>query len=207
MKIQHLVILLVLLVACDNVKNNHRLPYFGQHQYLLNDTIFYTVGGFNLVNQDSMEVTRVSYQNKITIADFFFTSCPTICPVMKTQMLRIYETIEDDDDVLLLSHTIDPAHDTVALLHQYAKNLGVNSSHWQFLTGNKDSIYALAETYMVIADEEPDAPGGFVHSGAFLLIDKEQRIRGVYDGTEPDQVDILINDIDLLRKEYLPDQL
>ena len=207
MKIQHLVILLVLLGACDNVKNNHRLPYFGQHQYLLNDTIFYTVGGFNLVNQDSMEVTRESYQNKITIADFFFTSCPTICPVMKTQMLRIYETIEDDDDVLLLSHTIDPAHDTVALLHQYAKNLGVNSSHWQFLTGNKDSIYALAETYMVIADEEPDAPGGFVHSGAFLLIDKEQRIRGVYDGTEPDQVDILINDIDLLRKEYLPDQL
>lgn len=202
MKFLSPVLITLLIIACGEVKDNHRLPIFGNPIYEENDTIYHTVGKFELVNQDSTVVTPESYEGKITISDFFFTTCPTICPKMKTQMLRIYETIEDDNDVALVSFTIDPKHDSVAVLNQFAANLGVKSSHWQFLTGEKDSIYTLAETYLVMADEDPGAPGGYVHSGAFLLVDKERRIRGVYDGTEPDQVDILINDIDLLRKEY-----
>ena len=154
------------------------------------------------MNQDSTLVTPTSLEGKIYVTDFFFTSCPTICPVMKTQLMRVYDKIENDTDVMIVSHTIDPEHDDVALLNSYAYNLGVSSSHWQFLTGDRDSIYALAQTYMVIANEDADAPGGFIHSGAFLLLDKQRRIRGVYDGTEKDQVDLLMKDIDLLRKEY-----
>ena len=198
-----LLILSVLsIAACDQVKNNHRLPFPGNHDFVGNDTIYFTPGDFNLLNQDSVIVTPASLEGRIYVADFFFTSCPTICPIMKTQLLRVYDKIKNDQDVQIVSHTIDPEHDDVALLNTFASNLGVSSSHWQFLTGEKDSIYALAQTYMVIADEDSDAPGGFVHSGAFLLLDKARRIRGVYDGTEKDQVDLLIKDIDLLRKEY-----
>jgi protein SCO1/2 len=193
---------ILLIAACNQVKDNHRLPFLGNHDYTGSDTIYYTPGNFSLLNQDSVEVTPASLEGRIYVADFFFTSCPTICPVMKTQLLRVYDQIKNDQDVQIVSHTIDPIHDDVALLKDFATNLGVSSSHWQFLTGEKDSIYALAQTYMVIADEDSDAPGGFVHSGAFLLLDKERRIRGVYDGTEKAQVDLLMRDIDLLRKEY-----
>jgi protein SCO1/2 len=117
-------------------------------------------------------------------------------------MHRVYETIKDDNEVLLVSHTIDPEHDTVALLHDYADRLGVNTDKWHFLTGNKDSIYYLAQTsYFATAMEDESEPDGFIHSGAFLLIDKKGRIRGKYDGTKQDDVDRLIEDIDILKKE------
>ncbi len=196
------IILVLLGMGCGKVTDHHQLPILGNTIYEESDTIYHTIGNFSLVNQDSAVVTPATYSGQITISDFFFTTCPTICPKMKAQMLRVYETIKDDKDVTLVSYTIDPQHDSVAVLNRFAQNLGVKSSHWQFLTGEKDSIYALAETYLVMADEDPGAPGGFVHSGAFLLVDKERRVRGFYDGTMPDQVDLLINDIDLLRKEY-----
>lgn len=192
---------LMALVACGQVKNNHKLPIFGNHDINGTDTVYHTVGDFRLINQDSVVVTPATYAGKMYVADFFFTSCPTICPVMKTQMLRVYESIEGQDDIVLVSHTIDPEHDTPALLKDYAASLGVNTNKWQFLHGAKDSIYALAQKYMIIANEDPNAPGGFAHSGAFLLVDGQARIRGVYDGTEPAQVDLLIKDIELLRKE------
>jgi protein SCO1/2 len=197
-----LLISILSIAACDQVKNNQQLPFLGNHDFSDSDTIYYTPGDFSLLNQDSVIVTPASLEGSIYVADFFFTSCPTICPVMKTQLLRVYDKIEKDKDVMIVSHTIDPEHDDVALLNTFASNLGVSSSHWLFLTGEKDSIYALAQTYMVIADEDADSPGGFVHSGAFLLLDKERRIRGAYDGTEKAQVDLLMKDIDLLRKEY-----
>ena len=192
----------IFVSACNQVKNNHRLPFYGNHDFIEGDTIYYTPGDFKLLNQDSIVVTPASLEGKIYVTDFFFTSCPSICPKMKTQLLRVYDKIEKDNDVMIVSHTIDPEHDNVEVLNTFASNLGVASSHWQFLTGERDSIYALAKTYMVIANEDVDAPGGFAHSGAFLLLDKSRRIRGVYDGTEKDQVDLLLNDIDLLRKEY-----
>lgn len=111
-------------------------------------------------------------------------------------MLRIYEAFENNDQVAILSHTIDPKHDDVATLNEYARRLGVKSDKWHFVTGLQEDIFEIAETsYMVVADNDKDAPGGIVHSGAFLLIDKQRRVRGVYDGTIPEQVDLLIADI------------
>jgi protein SCO1/2 len=141
-------------------------------------------------------------EGKIYVADFFFTSCRTICPVMKSQMLRVYESTKEMDDVLLVSHTIDPEYDTVALLHDFAERLGVESEKWHFLTGQKDSIYKVAQTsYFATAMQDNTEPDGFIHSGAFLLVDKKGRIRGKYDGTKEIDVNRLVGDIKRLRNE------
>jgi protein SCO1/2 len=166
------------------------------------DTVDHTIKEFRFVDQDSNVVTNNTFRDKIYVADFFFTSCRTICPIMKTQMLRVYQAVENDPDVALLSHTLDPEYDTVALLRDYAERLGVKSSKWHFVTGNQDSIYEAAQkSYYTTAMEDQTEPDGFVHSGAFLLIDKQRRIRGKYDGTVEDEVNRLIADIARLRKE------
>lgn len=191
----------LLLSSCIE-QREEKLPIFGEKEITASDTTYHTIGDFRLVNQDSTIVTNQTLDGKIYVADFFFTSCRTICPVMKTQMMRVYEAIEDDDDVALVSHTIDPEYDTVGLLHDYAERLGVKSSKWHFLTGDKDSIYYLAQTsYFVTAMEDEAEVDGFIHSGAFLLIDKKGRIRGKYDGTKSEEVDKLIKDIEILRKQ------
>lgn len=189
------------LTSCIQQKEEE-LPIFGEKEITATDTTYHTIGNFRLVNQDSAIVTNETLDGKIYVADFFFTSCRTICPVMKTQMMRVYEAVENDPDVALVSHTIDPEYDTVGLLHDYADRLGVKSSKWHFLTGNKDSIYYLAQTsYFVTAMEDDSEVDGFIHSGAFLLIDKKGRIRGKYDGTKSEEVDKLIKDIAILEKE------
>lgn len=122
---------------------------------------------------------------------------------MKTQMLRVYDSLQNVPDVLILSHTIDPEYDTVGLLRDFANRLGVKSDKWHFVTGVKDSIYNIAQTsYFATAMEDETEPDGFIHSGAFLLIDKKGRIRGKYDGTIEEDVNRLIEDIRWLRKEY-----
>lgn len=167
------------------------------------DTVYHQIGDFSFINQDSIEVTQDTFKDQIYIADFFFTSCPTICPIMKTQMLRVYDTIQDLNDVKILSHTIDPEYDTVALLRDFAERLGVTSEKWHFVTGEKEKIYEIGQrSYMVTALEDQSQPGGFVHSGAFILVDKDRRVRGLYDGTKADQVDRLIRELTILRKEY-----
>lgn len=168
-----------------------------------NDTVYHTIPSFRFVNQDSLWVTNETFKDKIYVADFFFTSCPTICPIMKTQMLRVYEKFRDNADVAFLSHTIDPEYDTVSVLNAFAKKLGVESSRWHFVTGNKEDIYTIGEkSYLVTAQEDQAEPGGFLHSGAFILVDKDRRIRGFYDGTKQEEVDRLIRDIPVLLKEY-----
>lgn len=189
------------LSSCIEQKEE-RLPIFGEKDVTGTDTVYHTIGKFALVNQDSVMITNETLRDKIYVTDFFFTSCRTICPIMKTQMVRVYEAIENDPQVLLVSHTIDPEHDTVALLHDYAERLGVKSNKWHFLTGNKDSIYYLAQTsYFATAMEDESDPDGFIHSGAFLLIDKKGRIRGKYDGTKEEEVNKLLKDIEILKKE------
>lgn len=189
------------LSSCMQQKEE-RLPVFGEKEVTATDTIYHTIGDFRLVNQDSSVVTNETLRGKIYVADFFFTSCRTICPIMKTQMFRVYESIENDPEVLLVSHTIDPEYDTVALLHDYAERLGVKSRKWHFLTGEKDSIYYLAQTsYFATAMEDEAQPDGFIHSGAFLLIDKKGRIRGKYDGTNEEEVNKLLKDIEILKKQ------
>lgn len=199
-----------MLWACDDVKSSYELPVMGRPTIVersengktVYDTIPHTIADFQFVDQDSNIVTNETFKGQVYVADFFFTSCPTICPVMKQQMLRVYEAYEDNPEVAILSHTIDPEYDTVAVLKDFANKLGVSSDKWHFVTGDKEEIYNIGETsYMVVANEDENAPGGFIHSGAFLLIDKKGRIRGVYDGTVPEQVDILINDIKRLTQK------
>ena len=203
--------LFFLIGACKEIESNFELPILGRNKIiskkvngiLTKDTIPHRIADFAFVNQDGDVVTNSSFKNKIYVADFFFINCPSICPEMSKQMYRIYEKFLENDQVSLLSHTIDPEYDTVAALANYARLLGVNSKKWQFVTGDKEQIYDIGETsYMVVANEDENAPGGFIHSGAFLLIDKERQVRGVYDGTVTSQVDLLIKDINKLLMSY-----
>ncbi len=190
----------IVLIACAG--NDHKLPILGTRSFNGIDTVYHTIAPFQFVDQDSALITNANFKDKIYVADFFFTSCRTICPIMKTQMLRVYESTADMPDVLLLSHTIDPEWDTVALLHEFARRLGVESKRWHFVTGVKDSIYKIAQTsYYATAMEDRTEPDGFIHSGAFLLIDRKGRIRGKYDGTKERDVNRLISDIKKLRRE------
>lgn len=190
-----------LLFSCIKEKDR-ALPIFGERELVNNDTVYHTIANFRFVNQDSAEVTNDTFKGKIYVADFFFTSCRTICPLMKTQMVRVYDTIQSDPEVMILSHTIDPEYDTVALLRDFADRLGAKSDKWHFVTGVKDSIYHIAQTsYFATAMEDKSEPDGFIHSGAFLLIDKQRRIRGKYDGTKEEDVNRLIADIARLKKE------
>lgn len=167
------------------------------------DTIYHTINDYRLINQDSLEITPEDLDGKVYVADFFFTSCPTICPTMKTQMLRVHQKFIDRDDFAILSHTIDPKHDSVAVLREYGDRIGIeDASKWLLVTGEQSEIYRLGQSdYMVTAAEEESAPGGFIHSGAFILVDPQRRIRGVYDGTVPEDVDELMGDIEVLLEE------
>jgi protein SCO1/2 len=197
--------------GCTDGNNGKKLPILGRKNIqeidlngsITYDTTFHTIADFLFVNQDSNMVTNETFKDKIYVADFFFTTCPTICPIMKTQMLRVYSYFEDNDQLMFLSHTIDPEYDTVALLHDFANRLGVSSARWHFVTGRKEDIYTIGQnSYMVTAMEDEDEPGGYLHSGAFILVDKDRRIRGLYDGTDEKQVNRLINDIPKLLEEY-----
>jgi protein SCO1 len=194
------ILIVVSLFSCAT--REEKLPIFGQREVAGTDTVYHTIAPFSFVDQDSSIITNETFRDKIYVADFFFTTCRTICPIMKTQMLRVYEATREMPDVLILSHTIDPEYDTVALLHDFADRLGVESKRWHFVTGVKDSIYKIAQTsYFATAMEDKTEPEGFIHSGAFLLIDKKQRIRGKYDGTKEEDVNRLIVDIKRLRRE------
>lgn len=183
------------------------LPILGEKQMVTNeqnqvDTLYHTIPDFALFDQDSNVVTNETFEGKIYIADFFFTSCPTICPIMTIQMHRMYENLRDLDDVILLSHTIDPKRDSVKHLKQYAAKTGtIDADRWHFVTGEKDHIYEMALAYFENAAADPNAPGGFIHSGYFYLVDKQKRIRGLYLGTDSKQVDQLMKDIRVLRDE------
>lgn len=202
---------LLVVSSCQPKREEKPLPIFGEREPVtkvidgksVTDTVYHTIANFSFVDQDSSLVTNETFAEKIYVADFFFTSCRTICPLMKTQMLRVYDSIQNNSDVLILSHTIDPEYDTVALLRDFAKRLGVKSDKWHFVTGAPDSIYDIAQTsYFATAMVDKTEPDGFIHSGAFLLIDKERRIRGKYDGTVEEDVNRLLADIRRLQKEY-----
>lgn len=198
------------LISCGN-ERQELLPILGPRKVdnvrieggIRADTVYHRIGDFKFVDQEGDTVTQDTFRDKIYVADFFFTSCPTICPIMKTQMLRVYEAFAGEDDVLLLSHTIDPEHDSVAVLKAFSDRLEVRAEKWHFVTGAKEDIYQIGQSeYMVTARDDPDEPGGYLHSGAFLLVDKNRHIRGVYDGTKKEEVDRLIADIPRLLAEY-----
>jgi len=164
---------------------------------------FHRVGAFNLTDQDGNEVTENVFKSKIYITDFFFVTCPTICPKMATQMKRVHDEFTDNPDILLLSHTVMPVADSVPVLNEYAKELAVSSDKWKFVTGDKKQIYSLArKTYFAAITEGDGGIDDFVHTENFVLVDKEKRLRGFYDGTSKTDVDRLISDIYALLEEY-----
>lgn len=166
------------------------------------DTIYQSIPDFSFVDQDGNTITNAFVKGRIYIADFFFISCPTICPVMKKQMLKIYQAYKGDPSVLFLSHTIDPDHDTLALLKDYCTRLGSDGKQWKFLRGEREYTYNLAENgYYASARVDSTEPGGFIHSGGFILVDPQLRVRGIYDGTSEEDAARLIADIARLKTE------
>ncbi|MBO0938389.1 SCO family protein [Fibrella sp. HMF5335] len=202
-------IALLALAGCAG-GDGDKLPILGQREAVTKqvdgktvvDSVYHTIPDFAFVSQYGDTVTAKTLAGKVYVADFFFTSCPTICPKMKTQLKRVYEQFGKDNRVVLLSHTIDPSHDTVPVLKAFADQLGVTGRNWLFVTGDRDKIYDIGQnSYMVTAAEDASAPGGVVHSGAFILVDPDRHIRGIYDGTKPDAVDKLIADMTKLLAE------
>ncbi|MCH7399612.1 SCO family protein [Belliella sp. DSM 107340] len=161
------------------------------------DTVRHKIADFSFTNQEGKKISNYTTNGKVYVADFFFTTCPTICPIMKTQMLRVYEKFKDNPDFMILSHTLDPEHDTEELLKEFAARIGVESDDtWHFLTGDQEKIFEIGQTsYLTTAMEDKNEPGGILHSGAFVLVDQNGNIRGVYDGTKENQVDRMIKDI------------
>ena len=191
----------LLVYSCQSEKKE--LPIIGFQETLDDGSIkYHTIPPFSFTNQDSSEVTNETFKNKIYAADFFFTSCPSICPKVMKQMVRIADSQKVNDKFMLISHTIDPKRDTEEVLKVYADNLGIDQSKWHFLTGDKDELLDMADDYYVAAYEDPTAPGGFDHSGKILLVDTNGHIRAFCDGTDPDDVSEFIKDIDVLMKEY-----
>lgn len=193
------------LISCN--EKSEKLPYLGNHVEVTENgqsviKKHFEVPEFKFVNQDKATVTNKTFQGKIYIADFIFLRCPTICPVMNLQMKRVYDAFKEDEQVLFVSHTIDPENDSVEVLKAYADKLGVDSKKWHFLHGDKKEIYDLAEKgYFAQAYEDMDAPGGFAHSGGFVLVDEKGHLRGVYDGTNAEDVDRLMKEVVILLAE------
>jgi protein SCO1/2 len=177
----------------------------------------YTIGDFSFINQDSIIITRDSLLGSIYVANFFFTSCPTICPTMTRNMSYLQDKLSVYPNIRFLSHTVDPYNDTPEELSNYVrlmqqKNVSIDLTNWDFVTGDKDKLYESAANYFVNASVDSLAPGGFLHSEYFILIDKQGRVRsgidingnvvGAYDGTNEVQMKDLINDINVLMAEY-----
>lgn len=164
---------------------------------------YHTIGNFSLTNQNGETITEEDYAGKIYIADFFFTTCPTICPLMTKNMADLQAELMEDPDVLLLSHSVTPLIDSVPRLKAYAREKGVLDSKWNLLTGDKKQIYELArKSYMVAKDDGDGGPFDMIHTENFVLVDKERRIRGVYDGTDSEDMDRLLSDVRLLQASY-----
>lgn len=163
---------------------------------------YHKIADFKLINQNGKEVTQRDYENKIYVADFFFTTCQTICPVMTDHMKEIQERLYEDKDVLLLSHSVTPQIDSVARLKKYAIEKGVDDTKWNLVTGDKKQIYDLArKSYLAAKSDGDGGPYDMVHTENFVLIDKKKHIRGFYDGTDPKEIDRLLEDINILKNE------
>jgi len=199
--------LIALAISCgtptEKTSEIAELPILGERYVDDNqDTVYHSIADFAFVNQVGDTIRKEDMAGKIYVADFFFTTCPTICPVMKKEMLRVYEQFKGDPNFRILSHSIDPSHDTQVVLKDYAEKLGVpDAATWNFLTGDQEKIFEIGQTsYLTTTMADDMEPGGFLHSGAFLLVDQQGRIRGVYDGTKTEQVDRLLADIPKLLK-------
>jgi protein SCO1/2 len=186
------------------------LPYFGPKKTdsieeggkWRVDTVFHTVKPFNFIDQKGTALSDAAFKDKIYVTDYFFCTCQSICPLMTKQMARLAKHFSDDPEVLFLSHTVNPEHDSVNVLADYATLHGVQYGKWYLVTGEKPALYKQArESYMLDAAEGDGGPEDFIHTENFALVDPGKNIRGYYDGTDSIAVEQLIKDIMLLKKE------
>ena len=197
-----LLIFISIFISCK--RGEERLPILGEVQVRNGDTIYHRVMEMNLLDQDSNTFRLDQFPDKLVIGDFFFTSCPTICPRVQKQMMRIYDKYKDDNRILLVSYSIDPRNDSTHVLKRYAENLGVDTEDWKFITGQKDSIFMLADSFFVSVVDDPSAPAGFDHSGRIILLDKDRHVRGFCEGTDPASVTAFMETVDKLLAEQYP---
>ena len=195
-------VLLIILYATACAPQQESLPYLGIPVVIDGDTTYPTVSAFSFEDQDGNPFTLEAVRGKIYLADFIFLSCPTICPKMTYELKEVYDSFVSDTNILIVSHTIDPERDTPDRLRAYSQKMGVDTKKWRFVYGVSDSIYHIAEhCYYATAYSDSTAPGGYVHSGGILLVDRNGHIRGVYDGTDENASDQLIGHIKILLEE------
>ncbi|TKD67321.1 SCO family protein [Flavobacterium sp. ASW18X] len=201
----------ILYFMYNALKPENRLPVYQPNMVnpeLVDSTLldvkkYHTIADFSLTNQNGETITQDNYKDKIYVADFFFTTCPTICPIMTKNMVTVQQAILDDDDVLLLSHTVTPQIDSVAQLKKYAREKGVLDHKWNLVTGDKKQIYQLArKSYLAVKTDGDGGPFDMIHTENFILVDKEKRIRGFYDGTQPEEIEKLLEDLKVLKDGY-----
>ena len=201
--ILNILIIALFLVGCANTEK--KLPIIGHPILTGNDTIYSTIKPFTFVSQDSTVVTGKTFDNKIYVADFIFLSCTSICPIMTSEMKKVYEAFKTNPHIFFLSHTIDPENDTIPRIKAFTEALGIDGHKWFFVTGEEDSIYSMAEnSYFATAYPDKTSPGNYIHSGGLLLVDTHKHIRGVYDGTNPKETERLIADLRTLLNEQFP---
>ncbi len=172
---------------------------------LLNVGQGHRIGSFSFYNQDSVLVASKDFEGKVWVAEYFFTTCGSICPLMNEQMKRVQNKFKGDKELVILSFTVTPEIDTVAQMKRHADYLGAKLPQWQLLTGKKEDLYRLARrSFFLLKPAEAanmsDAGNDFIHTNNFVLVDQERRIRGYYDGTNPKEVDQLMKDIERLKK-------
>lgn len=201
-------IVLALFFSCNTTSTQTKkclLPIIGEKKLAgknTTDTIYHSIQPFSFINQYHDTITEKTIENKIYIANFFFATCQSICPKMSSQLTFVQNAFKNDDDVLILSHTVNPLHDTVEVLNGYAQSYGALKNKWHFLTGDKKLIYDMARySYLVNALEDDGTAEGFLHSELFILVDAQKHIRGMYDGTDSVAVMQLISDVKLLKQE------
>lgn len=201
-------LLAAVLYSCQS-GNQKTLPIIGERNTVervvdgqtVVDTIYPTIPAFHFLNQDSLPISDKDFDNKVYVADFFFTHCPSICPTMQRNLLKVYEKYKGDERVAFLSHSIDFKYDTPSVLKAYADKLGVTNDQWQFVTGSKKDIYGISEKYLVFTKEDENVAGGYDHQGYLVLVDSQKHIRGAYDGTNDEQVQQLSEDLEILLNE------
>jgi protein SCO1/2 len=164
---------------------------------------YHTIADFSLVNQNGEAISQDDYNGKIYVADFFFTTCLTICPIMTDNMGYLQSQILEDPEVMLLSHSVTPEIDSVPQLKKYALEKGVVDAKWNLVTGDKKQIYKLARTsYLAVKTDGDGGPFDMIHTENFILVDKEKRIRGTYDGTKKEEMERLLEDLEILKRSY-----
>ena len=202
---------IIVILFYNALKPEERLPIYQPNMVsatLVDSSMqyvrkYHSIADFKLVNQNGDTITQNTYANKIYVADFFFTTCPSICPVMTANLAEVQDEFKDDNEVLLLSHSVTPEIDSVAQLKKYAVEKGVIDQKWNLVTGDKKQIYELArKSYMAVMDDGDGGAYDMIHTENFMLIDKERRIRGYYDGTNKEEVEKLIRDIEILKSTY-----